>query len=239
MNKRVYLVGTNTEIGKTTVLAEMLRQAREEGIPAIPFKPAQSGNQPFEDSDAGRLMNAAGIPRDALALVCPHRYNAEKAPGCAEDIQPFLDTSHPVTSEPLSKARQRLQALEQRYPSTWTFCEGAGGLHVPMPGGTWQQSWVEALATAVILVAPVGLGTINHSLLTIEAIAPMPILAIAWTGAQLCNVELAQENMQIVERKTQIPRISEPDAKGHLQLHPQLFTILQQRYEAQVLNRST
>jgi hypothetical protein len=47
--------------------------------------------------------------------------------------------------------------------------EGAGGLWVPMPGGSWLPAWISALRAEVVVVGRLGLGTINHCLLTIRS----------------------------------------------------------------------
>lgn len=234
MSRRVYLIGTNTEIGKTSVLESILARAQQEAIPAIPFKPAQSGSMPEAQSDAGRLISACAYPEIDPHLVAPHRYGLDKAPGVIDEPDHFLSLGLRPSLTPLQTALQALDTLETRYDPTWSFCEGAGGLHVPMPGGTWQSQWLQALAHTCIVVAPTGLGTINHTLLTVHAIQQLelPILGIAWTGTQGGDPELARENMQIVELWTNLPALSRPDGRGGFQLHEDLFGRLTDRYQS-------
>jgi dethiobiotin synthetase len=63
-----------------------------------------------------------------------------------------------------------LEAAEAQYAPALTIVEGAGGLWVPMPGGTWQPAWISGLAATPVVVGRLGLGTINHSLLTIATL---------------------------------------------------------------------
>lgn len=232
MSRRVYLIGTNTEIGKTSVLEAILAQAQQADISAIPFKPAQSGSMPEAQSDAGRLISACAYPEIDPRLVAPHRYKLDKAPGVIDRPGHFLNIGLRPSLKPLQTAIQALEDLENKYDPMWSFCEGAGGLHVPMPGGTWQSQWIEALAQSCIVVAPTGLGTINHTLLTVHAIQQIerPILGIAWTGAQGGDPDLAKENMRIVELSTNLPALSRPDGRGGFDLHENLFHRLSARY---------
>lgn len=232
MSRRVYVIGTNTEIGKTAVLEAILHEARRASIPVIPFKPAQSGAMPEAQSDAGRLMAACAYPDIDPTLVAPHRYHQDKAPGVIDAPEHFLTPGHRPDLAPLQRAQAALDQLETSYQPAWSFCEGAGGLHVPMPGGSWQARWIETLAQACIIVAPTGLGTINHTLLTVHAVRALqrPILGIAWTGAQPTDPQLAQENMRIVEVQTQLPTLSRPDDQGHFHLIEDLFSLLDSRY---------
>lgn len=233
MSRRVYLIGTNTEIGKTSLLEAILTQAHREHIAAIPFKPAQSGSMPDPQSDAGRLIAACGIQGLHPDLVAPHRYQEDKAPGVIDSPEHFLSQGLTAKLEAIQRAQEALQILEDTHKPSWSFCEGAGGLHVPMPGGTWQTQWVKALSQSCIIVAPTGLGTINHTLLTIRAVQNLglPLLGIAWTGAQPGNPKLAQENMQIVELKSGLPALSRPDGQGSFNLVDELFEIIASRHD--------
>lgn len=232
MSRRSYLVGTNTEIGKTAVLETILRAAKRASIKAIPFKPAQSGSMPDEMSDAGRLIAACAFPEIDPHLVAPHRYQVDKAPGVIDRPEAFLESDHSVDLSPIQRAKDAVGKLESKYQPSWTFCEGAGGLHVPMPGGTWQAQWIQALAQSCLIVAPTGLGTINHTLLTVRAIEDLdlPILGIAWTGAQSGDPQLAQENMRIVELQTGLPALSRPDGHGHFKLAETFFEDIELRH---------
>lgn len=223
----IFVVGTNTEIGKTHFLELLLLQASQEGVEALPFKPAQSGNLPPEQSDAGRLCRAKNWDLSLIPAIAPWRFDQDLAPGCAQDPKPFTQTLPPDPSY-LRKAESTLQALVDEQSPDFILCEGAGGLHVPMPGGTWQSEWIKTLATHLILVAPTGLGTINHSLLTIQALQPLnrPILGIAWTAANYPGPNLAEQNMQIVEHQTGLPALARPTQTGTMKLTPNLATHL-------------
>lgn len=167
VTRRVFLVGTDTDCGKTTVACALLRAARAEGVQALPFKPAASG--PVDASgDPERLIAAAGLAGLTAGEICPLRYPQPIAPGLAAGgVEGFLARRD---GGELARACARLDELEQRLAPELTLIEGAGGLWVPMPGGSWLPAWISAMRAEVIVVGRLGLGTINHTLLTIAAL---------------------------------------------------------------------
>ncbi len=169
---RIFVVGTDTEVGKTAVTAALLHTAVARDLRAIPFKPAQSGDD--EPSDIERLLRAAGLPQRELDHACPLRYAEPLAPGLAEDPAAFTTPApRPPDRGPLARVSAALDAWEARYSPTLTLVEGAGGLHVPMPGATWQPTWIQTLSPRTLVVGRAGLGTINHTVATIEGLAAL------------------------------------------------------------------
>jgi len=172
------LVGTDTAVGKTHVACALLRAARARGLRAVPFKPAESGLAGVEDArtDSARLLAAAGLSPADRDLVCPLRYADPLAPGVAHDPARFAPGAPPPDPAPLHACLDVLRRLVARHDPDLVVVEPAGGLHVPMPGGTWQPAWLAALDEALgpgcptVIVARAGLGTLNHTLLTRDAL---------------------------------------------------------------------
>lgn len=183
MTRRVYLVGTDTGVGKTSLACALLRCAGAHDLRIVPFKPAQSGADDGP-SDIERLLLAAELPRSDTHRACPFRYEPPLAPGLAEHTDPFLGRTA-ASSDALSQARRALDVWIAQHRPDIVLIEGAGGLHVPMPGGTWQDDWIEALADCAVIVGRAGLGTINHTLLTIDAVRA---LDLPLTGFYLSDV---------------------------------------------------
>jgi dethiobiotin synthetase len=184
--RRVYIVGTDTGVGKTAVTCALLHWARRHRLRAMPFKPAASGlpAEPADTtnpSDVTRLLLAAGLCADTP--ICPWSFAAPLAPGLAEDPAPFFRppaaNADPIP-DPIARTCEHLAALERELDPQLVFVEGAGGLHVPMPGGTWQPAWIRALATDVVVVGRAGLGTINHTLLTLDALRAHELPAVGF-----------------------------------------------------------
>lgn len=205
---RWFLVGTDTEIGKTHVACALLRHAAQHGLRLLPQKPAASGEPP-DVGDPGRLQKAAPF---ALSLeeICPRVYEPPVAPGVAAHPGTF-NSQAPTRDPDPSRAPidpPRLRALEHKHRCAGTLIEGAGGLWVPMPGPSWLPDWIAALGAKPILVARVGLGTINHTLLTIDALERlgMPPIGILFNeSVPRTSDPSAPDNTSIVRASSGVP----------------------------------
>ena len=139
----------------------------------LPFKPAASGPS-GPDGDPERLAAASSLGLRP-AQICPLRYPEPVAPGVAEDPQGFaaavdLEAVDRAAPALVGHVRRCMEALEATTRPDLTLIEGAGGLWVPMPGGSWLPAWIAGLDATPVVVARLGLGTINHTLLTIAAL---------------------------------------------------------------------
>jgi len=92
-----------------------------------------------------------------------------------------------------------LAEAEARYVPGVTIVEGAGGLWVPMPGGTWLPAWIAGLGATPVVVGRLGLGTINHCLLTIAGLRGLGLapagFILSQTGASGDASELHNERV--------------------------------------------
>lgn len=177
----MFLVGTDTDCGKTTVACALLRAGLAEGVRVLPFKPAASGAVDAT-GDPERLVAAAGLGGLTAAEICPLRYPLAVAPGLAADgVEGFLAGGG---GGELERACARLIELEDRYAPELTLIEGAGGLWVPMPGGSWLPAWISAMRAEVVVVGRLGLGTINHSLLTFAGLRQIGLVPRGFILAQ-------------------------------------------------------
>jgi len=157
---RLIVTGTDTGIGKT-VISAMLTLA----LGATYFKPVQSGTEDETDRDAVKRMTGLGDDRvlaNAVTLtqpLSPHR-SAE-----LDGVTIDLDSLTPPSIDPL-------------------IVEGAGGLMVPLNRETLFIDLFAAWNLPVVLCARTGLGTINHTLLSLEALRArdIPILGVAFVG---------------------------------------------------------
>lgn len=187
--RRIFLVGTDTDCGKTTVACALLRASRARGVRALPFKPAASGAEGAQ-ADPERLVEAAGIAGLTVAEICPLRYAEPVAPGLAEpgdgdmSVWTGLQWRPGTRSSAVLGVLAALAAAEGRYAPALTIVEGAGGLWVPMPGGTWQPAWISGLAATPVVVGRLGLGTINHCLLTITALRELGLAPLGFILTQ-------------------------------------------------------
>lgn len=158
MKNVLFVAGTDTGVGKTTVTAALLRALRQAGLRVAPFKPAESGCDPDDHTgDAAALLAASGEDL-GMDAVCPYRFREPLAPGiAARRAGGFVDTG-------LIEAR--LTDLASHYDLV--LCEGAGGLLVPFAGNLLLGEWIVRHRFPVLLVGRLGLGTINHTLLSAD-----------------------------------------------------------------------
>jgi len=157
---RVFVTATDTGVGKTEVAAALLSLLSDAGQHPIPFKPYESGVAAgSEPADARTLLTASRSER-TLDQVCLHRYTAPLAPGVASE-RGEPDSGHTW--------RDTLRALKSMGESALVV-EGAGGLLVPLDARHDVIDLIEATKLPVVLVARAGLGTLNHTGLSIEAL---------------------------------------------------------------------
>lgn len=155
----LFVTGTDTGVGKTEVSCAILAGARAAGLDVAAMKPAESGVTAGEPSDSQRLLAAAGGGDDP-ALVCPYRFAAPLAPAVAARL-----AGVEVRLEAILAAARALAARHQAL-----LVEGAGGLLVPLTPAETYADLAVRLALPVLVVARAGLGTVNHTALTVEAL---------------------------------------------------------------------
>lgn len=191
----LFVTGTDTGVGKTLVAAGLVLWARAEGLDVGAMKPVESGCLPHEGAllpaDATLLHHAAG-GGDSLDLVCPFRLRAPLAPGVAarqEGVEISLD-----------RVREALAALRRAHPDGMVV-EGAGGLFVPMDEAYRTGiAWAKALGLPALLVARAGLGTINHTLLSLEALRArgIPCRGVILSARDADEAAAAVSNAEVI-----------------------------------------
>jgi dethiobiotin synthetase len=155
----LFVTATDTGVGKTEVACALLRAARAAGLDAVGMKPAQSGATPGEPSDAERLREASDRV-EPLEAICPYALRAPLAPAVAARLEGIAIS--------LPRILEAAQALAARHAAV--IVEGAGGLLVPLTERETYADLAAALGLPVLVVARAGLGTVNHTALTVEAL---------------------------------------------------------------------
>jgi len=149
-----FVTGTDTGVGKTWVACRLAAAARAKGLRVGVLKPAESGN----GGDAAALKKASGCPLP-LEILRPYAFKRPLAPAVAAAAE-----GKRVALGPIARAFKTITQA-----SDFVLVEGAGGLLVPYGPGLDGAALAKALDLPLIIVARRGLGTINHSLLTLEA----------------------------------------------------------------------
>ena len=155
----LFVTGTGTGVGKTIVSAALLAAMRAAGEPARAYKPVVTGlEEPAGEwpPDHELLGLAAGMEPEEVA---PLRYGPAVSPHLAASLA--HEQIDPVNL--IGNARTRTSAGET------LIVEGVGGLLVPLAENFTVRDLAVELGLALLIAATPGLGTINHTLLTIEA----------------------------------------------------------------------
>lgn len=153
----VFVTGTDTGVGKSAVAAGLARVLRRRGVAVGVMKPAASGVPPDEDLEL--LRSAAGAESEALDLLSPLRFRDPLAPAAAAEREGRRVDRGAVLAA--------FRALADAHP--FLVVEGVGGLLVPL-SWEWRAADLAAdLGLPLLVVARLGLGTLNHAALTLEA----------------------------------------------------------------------
>jgi dethiobiotin synthetase len=153
--KRLFVTATDTGVGKTTVSCALLENWARRGRRVTAMKPCETGG----GDDAERLIAACRRPMD-VSLVRPYAFSLPSSPeaAAAAESAPYVDIGN------IRRAYERLSR-----DSDVILVEGAGGLLVPVDPQHTMADLAAALELPILIVARPSLGTINHTLLTIEA----------------------------------------------------------------------
>ncbi len=152
----LFVVGTDTGVGKTVVSALLLRAARAQGT-ACYWKPVQTGSE----NDTETVRRLAEAPAEEL-LPPLHRFPLPASPHQA--------AAAAGARIELGALEEALERMRLAHPGACLVVEPAGGLFVPLNDETLFADWLARARPAVALVARSGLGTLNHTLLTLEAL---------------------------------------------------------------------
>ena len=153
----LFITGTDTGVGKTLVGAGLVASLRNSGMDIGVMKPIETGFS-CRSSDAVFLKKMAGV-EDSLDSICPYRLKRPLAPFTAANMENIS-----IRFDRIALAYGRL-LLNHRV----VLVEGAGGLLVPITGKKMMADLALFLGLPVLIVSRTGLGTINHTLLSVEA----------------------------------------------------------------------
>jgi dethiobiotin synthetase len=156
--KGVFVTGTGTEVGKTVVAAAIARTLVASGRSVAVFKPAVTGLEDPGEPDHALLRRAAGSEQSDDEIA-PYRYQPPASPHLAAEI----------AGEEIEPTKLVAAAREAAGGVDALVCEGVGGLLVPLTARYMVRDLAVELGMPLVVAASPGLGTINHTLLTIES----------------------------------------------------------------------
>jgi len=200
------IVGTDTGVGKTYVSTAIARQLLSEGIRAGAYKPACSGSILNDETGAPawedvELLAQATGRKFPSERICPQQFHAALAPPEAAR----KEGTH------VDENLLRQGALWWQDQAELLIVEGVGGILCPLSENMLVVDFAAELKYPVLIVARAGLGTINHSLLTIEVLQkrglPIAGLILNDVDPQLSDASRTSNAAQI-QQWTSVPVLS-------------------------------
>lgn len=204
--KKIFIVGTGTDVGKTYVTGLILKKLNQEKINAAYFKAAMSGNQRGPEGrlipgDAKFVKDCSGIS-EPLEDMCPFVYEAAVSPHLASRLE-----GNPVN---LKVVKEKFDFLAQNYD--FITIEGSGGIMCPLcfdEEEIYLPDVIKLLNSDCLLVADAGLGTINNVVLTAEFMKSRNIKIKGIIFNNYCKGNVMQEdNIKMCEYLTKIPVVA-------------------------------
>ena len=198
----VFITATDTGVGKTVVTALLLAHLRRRSVNAVAMKPISSG-----DRDDGRLLHELADCPGSLDLVNPVHFRNPLAPFVAARLERHRWSTAPIL--------RKYATLANRHDVV--LVEGIGGLLVPLRRRYFVRDLVCEMNLPILIVTRPGLGTLNHTLLTIQAARDrrIPVLGIIFNQsypphneAALRTNAAAVEELSGVKVLAQIPYLS-------------------------------
>ena len=195
MAQGIFITGTGTEIGKTVIAGGLAASLKQAGINVGVMKPIGTG----DTADARFLKHAAQVD-DELSLINPIYLRHPLAPSVAARIENIeID---------LSCIETAFAELQQRHD--FVIVEGVGGIAVPIRDDFLVVQLIQQLDLPILIVATAGLGTLNHTLLTIAFAQQfnIPIAGVVLNGLRPETAGLAEATNPVeIEKLTGVPVI--------------------------------
>ncbi len=175
----VFVTGTGTGVGKTVVAAAIARTLAVSGLQVGVFKPALSGLDDYAGGGTPdhELLRRASGSRQRDEQIAPHRFAPPVSPHLAAEL----------AGETIDPPRLLDAARAAEAGADTIVCEGVGGLLVPLTTDYLVRDFAVDLGLPLVIAATPSLGTINHTLLTLEAaraagLDPILVVLTPWPG---------------------------------------------------------
>jgi dethiobiotin synthetase len=157
----LFVTGTDTGAGKSVLAAAICAALASRGERVAAFKPVVTG---VDETPQGwprdhELLAVAAGAGQAPGEVAPYRFGPPLSPHLAAEL----------AGEAIEPGRLHEAAEAAAQRADWLICEGVGGLLVPLTPGYLVRDLAIDLGLPVVVAARTGLGTINHTLLTVES----------------------------------------------------------------------
>ncbi|KOS68160.1 ATP-dependent dethiobiotin synthetase BioD [Lysinibacillus contaminans] len=203
-----WVVGTDTDVGKTCVTTLLMRQLQEHGLRVAPYKPVQTGEV---------IDNGESYYYDTMMY---QKYSLQSLERESLNGYSFKEAASPHFAAQLEgqqidggRLLEQIQVLQQ--VNDVVICEGAGGLFVPLDvlGNTTLLDVIVQSKLPVVVVTRTTLGTINHTLLTLEALRTRHIEVLGLVFNSNTSTSMEQNNIQTILQHQPLPHATIPKLK--------------------------
>ena len=194
-NQSIFITGTGTHIGKTLVTGFLARLLREQGLNVVTQKWVQTGADFDRDIDTHATLMQHTFSADYAQDRCPYLLSLPASP--------HLAAKHAGVVIQKEKIIQSFHRLASHFDCV--LVEGAGGVLVPYSDQSYLIDIAKELTLPVLVVASIELGSINQTLLTIEALKQrsLAILGIILTSpTETVLPEIVEDTPRIVAKLT-------------------------------------
>jgi dethiobiotin synthetase len=213
----LFITGTGTEVGKTVVAAVVAHTLAADGATVAVFKPCVTGLDELPpdgpiSGDIGpksarrpadhELLRLGAGSRQSDDEIAPYRYGPPASPHLAAAL----------AGEEIEPERLREAAAAAEHSAEEVVCEGVGGLLVPLAGEYLVRDLAVELGYPLVVAASPGLGSINHTLLTIEVAraAGLAVTAVVLTPWPEQPNEIERSNRETIAELSEVEVLTLP-----------------------------
>lgn len=192
MGKGIFIIGTDTDVGKTFVNGGITYKLKQDGYKVISYKPIQSGGTIPQDCKYVKEVCDLNNPYEEMNSYC-----------LKEEVSPHLAARMENISIDKEKIVNHYKDLIDKYD--YVIVEGAGGIVVPLIENEYfVYDLIKDLDIDVVIVARAGVGTINHTVLTNEFLKQKSIKAKGIIINQYDEKFYEDDNITAIENLTQL-----------------------------------
>lgn len=196
MGKCIFVTGTDTDVGKTVIVACLASSLVKSGKKVVVYKPVQCGNllkENIKSPDLALVKELSGISDKDLVNDFSFSLAAS----------PHLAAEHDKAKVNIETIKNHTKSLLNSYDIV--IIEGAGGLIVPLTRTYTVLDLIEDLSVPVLIVSRASLGTINHTSLTVNALKAIEIPIIGIILNYFKGGLIEEDNKKIINTLNNVP----------------------------------
>ncbi|WP_027417890.1 dethiobiotin synthase [Aneurinibacillus terranovensis] len=203
MNAALFITGTGTGVGKTSVTAYLNALLQSQGIKSVPYKPVQSGcirQQGKLIAEDVEFYRSVSLLQHTDEDMCSYRFEPA--------VSPHLAARSANSKIDPCVIKQQLEHLQKN--NDFVIVEGAGGIAVPLADGDKKYmiaDLIKELELPLVLVTHPGLGTINHTLLSVAYAKQLgiPLLGLVVNSMPDVPNAMEEDNVHMITHLTGLP----------------------------------